>query len=243
MMTDKLRDIAQSIGKILYPEVCPLCGKVIDDSKGYVCPDCTIKVVKISEPVCLKCGKELLDSEEDCCEDCKTREKHYYKGFPALNYNTHMAKCLSDFKYHNMRCYGTFLADIIVKTKGKDILLAGPEVIVPVPVHKSKLRDRGYNQAEVLGRELSKRLKIPVDAGLIVRETKTTPQKGLSGEQREENLKKAFISSEKIVEYNSALIVDDIYTTGATVEACTQVLHNMGIKDVYYTSVCIGKGY
>ena len=154
-----------------------------------------------------------------------------------------MAKCLSDFKYHNMRCYSRFLADIIVRERGKEILLASPEVIVPVPVHKSKLRDRGYNQAEVLGAELGRRLKLPVDTGLVLRDSKTTPQKGLSNHEREENLKRAFISSGKIVKYKSALIVDDIYTTGATVEACTRVLQSMGIKEVYYTSVCIGKGY
>ena len=114
---------------------------------------------------------------------------------------------------------------------------------MPVPVHKSKLRDRGYNQAEVLSVELGRRLKLPVDTGLILRDAKTTPQKGLSNQEREENLKRAFISSGKIVKYKSALIVDDIYTTGATVEACTRVLQSMGIKEVYYTSVCIGKGY
>ncbi len=242
-MEGKLKAIGRGISKLLYPEVCPLCGRTIDNARGYVCKECSVKMVLISEPVCLKCGKELSGSEMDCCEDCSLAKRHYYKGFPALSYNADMAKSLSDFKYHNMRCYGAFLADIIVRMRGKEILLARPEVIVPVPVHKSKLKDRGYNQAEVLGKELSLRLKIPVDDELIIREAKTAPQKGLSNEQREENLKKAFISSKKIVEYKSALIVDDIYTTGATVEACTGVLQSMGIKDIYYTSVCIGKGY
>ncbi|MBR3834067.1 MAG: ComF family protein [Lachnospiraceae bacterium] len=241
-MIDKIRAISEGISRVLYPESCPLCGRVIG-GKELCCNECMSKLNPIKSPVCLKCGQEINDQETDCCGDCATMQRHYVKGFPCLSYNQHMAKCLSDFKYHNMRCYSRFLADIIVRERGKEILLASPEVIVPVPVHKSKLRDRGYNQAEVLGAELGRRLKLPVDTGLVLRDSKTTPQKGLSNHEREENLKRAFISSGKIVKYKSALIVDDIYTTGATVEACTRVLQSMGIKEVYYTSVCIGKGY
>lgn len=242
-MTNKLKAAGEYITRLIYPEVCPLCGIVLGDQGELVCKECSIKLQPIGSPVCLKCGKEVSDQETDCCEDCSALTRSYIKGFPALNYNSEMAKCLSDFKYHNMRCHGRFLADVIFRERGKEILLASPEVIVPVPVHKSKLRDRGYNQAEVLAQELGKRMRLPVDRELIIRGTKTAPQKELSNKQREENLKKAFISSQKIVEYKSALVVDDIYTTGATVEACTSVLHSMGIKDVYYTSVCVGKGY
>ncbi len=242
-MISELKMLGETIGRLFYPEVCPLCNKVLADKNERICKDCSIKLVPIKAPTCLKCGKEIEDEEQACCKDCATMQRSYIKGFPALNYSEDMAKCLSRFKYHNMRCYGGFLGDVIVREKGKEILLARPQVIVPVPVHKTKLRDRGYNQAQVLADELSKRLKIPVDTELVIRATKTKPQKELSSKEREENLKRAFISSQKIVKYKSALIVDDIYTTGATVEACTAVLQAMGIKEIYYTSVCIGKGY
>lgn len=242
-MINELKTLGEYIGRLFYPEVCPLCDKVIDGKHEKICKDCSIKLEPIKSPSCLKCGKEIEDEEQDCCKDCASIPRHYIKGFPALNYSEEMAKCLSRFKYHNMRCYGGFLADVIFKERGKEILLCKPDVIVPVPVHKTKLRDRGYNQAQVLAYELSKRLRIPVDTELVIRDAKTKPQKELGSKEREENLKKAFISSQKIVKYKSALIVDDIYTTGATVEACTAVLHAMGIKDIYYTSVCIGKGY
>ena len=243
MMIKKISSAISRIGKVLYPEICPLCKKVIDGRKEYCCKECSIKLIPIKAPLCLKCGKEVDNEEQDCCNDCSGMIRSFVKGFPCLNYNEEMAKCLSDFKYHNMRCYGGFLADIIVKSKGREILLSAPEVIVPVPVHKAKLKERGYNQAEVLANELGKRLGIMVDNTLVERSARTTPQKHLSNKEREENLKKAFISTKKIVKYKSALIVDDIYTTGATVEACTGVLRSMGIKDVYYTSICVGKGY
>lgn len=242
-MIGSIKTISEKLGRIMYPEVCPLCGKVLDGEKELICSDCNMKLVVIKEPTCLRCGKEVKDVETECCNDCSTMKRSYIKGFPCLNYRDEISKCLEDFKYHNMRCYGRFLADVIVKNRGKEILKVAPEVIVPVPVHSSKLKTRGYNQAEVLAIELGRRLNIPVDSELILRDEKTAPQKELSNQEREENLKRAFISSKKIVEYKRALIVDDIYTTGATVEACTGVLHSMGIKDVYYTSVCVGKGY
>ena len=244
-MIDKLRVIGQNIGKLMFPSVCPLCGEILEDNHDktiYICQGCSAKLKPIKPPVCLKCGQEVDGIETDCCGDCRGATRSYVKGFPALKYSPEMSKCLSDFKYHNMRSYAAFLADIIVRERGKEILLAAPEVIVPVPVHKSKLKVRGYNQAQVLGEELGRRLKLPVDTELILRDVKTAPQKELSNAQREENLKRAFISSRKIVKYKSALIVDDIYTTGATVEACTGVLHSMGVEAVYYTCVCIGQG-
>lgn len=241
-MIHRIKAIGEGICNILYPKSCPICGVALGEEEGFTCQDCRIKLVPISKPVCLKCGKEVENEEQDCCSDCQTMTRTFVKGFPAVHYNQAMSKVLSAFKYENMRCHGGFLADTIVRHRGKDILMARPEVIVPVPIHSSKLNVRGYNQALILGRELGRILGIPVDDGLVIRAAKTAPQKDLGNIEREENLKRAFISSKKIVQYKSALIVDDIYTTGATVEACTAVLHSMGIKDVYYTSVCIGKG-
>lgn len=241
-MIHRIKAIGEEICHILYPKSCPMCGIALGHEEGLVCRECSIKLVPMGKPACLKCGKEVEGEEQGCCSDCQSLTRSYNKGFPAVHYNQPMSKVLSDFKYYNMRCHGRFLADIIVRYRGKDILSAAPEVIVPVPIHSSKLRNRGYNQAHILGKELSRRLGIPVDDDLVIRAAKTAPQKDLGSVEREENLKRAFISSKKIVQYKSALIVDDIYTTGATVEACTSVLHSMGIKDVYYTSVCIGKG-
>ena len=241
-MIRKIKAIGEGICDILYPKTCPMCDVALGRYEAFLCEDCRIKLIPVGKPACLKCGKEIEDDEQGSCSDCQSIKRSYEKGFPALNYSQEMAKVLSDFKYNNMRSHGRFLADVIVRNKGKDILSVMPEVIVPVPIHKSKLRSRGYNQAQILSTELGRRFGIPVDCDLVIRDAKTMPQKELGPIEREENLKRAFISSKKIVQYKSALIVDDIYTTGATVEACTTVLHSMGIKDVYYTSVCIGKG-
>ena len=114
--------------------------------------------------------------------------------------------------------------------------------MIPIPIHKRKLEKRGYNQAELLADALGKKLDIPVERELLARVVNTEPQKSLDPEHREQNLKKAFQCTEKSVSYKKVLLVDDIYTTGATIEACTKSLHAAGIPDVYYTSVAIGTG-
>lgn len=159
-----------------------------------------------------------------------------------MRYEGKVKDSLMDFKYRNRREYADFFAYEIVKRHGRDILEAAPEALVPVPVHWAKRRKRGYNQAKLLANGLSGYLNIPVDDTLIQRRINTIPQKKLDPVQRENNLKKAFLSAKNIVKYKSVMLVDDIYTTGATVETCTKVLRDIGIHEVYYTSVCIGKG-
>ena len=154
-----------------------------------------------------------------------------------------MTDAIYRFKYHFERCHASFFAGEILKVHGKEILSLHPEVLVPVPVHKKKLKKRGYNQAAELAKALSERLGIPADETLLLRGRNTTPQKKLTPEERKNNLKTAFLSGQNRVNYKSAMLVDDIYTTGATIEACTECLHNMGISEVFYTSICIGKGY
>lgn len=227
---------------ILFPPACPLCGDIIG-IKGKACDECASLLSPVAEPTCLKCGAQIFDEEKEFCQDCTNKTRSYVRGFPALNYEGDIMDSVAAFKYHGKKIYSHFFAEEIVTRHGQMIEELDIEALVPVPVHKRKLKKRGYNQAEVLAHSLSKKLGIPVDSELIVRNINTLPQKKLNDIEREQNLKCAFISTDKRVQYNRVMLVDDIYTTGATVEACTQVLIGRGIKDVYYTSICIGKGY
>lgn len=226
---------------LVYPSTCPLCGVVVLSACD-VCEECRGKICYVEYPACLKCGKEVASKEIEFCADCKEHSRTFVKGFPVMKYMEPVDGSIAAFKYNNKRKYAKFFAREIVKRRGREILDVGPEVIVPVPVHKSKLKKRGYNQAELLANELSEYFFIPVDTELIERKINTLPQKNLDDEQREQNLKKAFISTDKIVKYKSALLVDDIYTTGSTIEACAKILQSQGIANVYYTSICIGIG-
>ena len=136
-----------------------------------------------------------------------------------------------------------FYAGQIVKRHGLTLQSLGIDALIPIPIHKRKLEKRGYNQAELLADALGKKLDIPVERELLARVVNTEPQKSLDPEHREQNLKNGFsMYRKKCVSYKKVLLVDDIYTTGATIEACTKSLHAAGIPDVYYTSVAIGTG-
>lgn len=240
MLTRKVFD---TVLKYIYPPCCPICKEILSDNTRKVCIKCAGRLHYIKEPVCFRCGKMIENEEQEYCEDCSKNRRSYIRGFPALVYDDSIKPCLMDFKYKGKKQYADFLASLIVREKGSKIIEISPDVFVPVPVHKSRKRERGYNQAELLSQKLTYYLGIPTDSGLLIREQKTMPQKCLDNVERERNLKKAFKSVAKSVEYNRVVLVDDIYTTGATIESCTRVLQDMGVSEVYYTSICIGKGY
>jgi ComF family protein len=159
-----------------------------------------------------------------------------------------MRHSMDDFKYHGRKENAKFYVEEIMRLYGNRIAAISPDVIVPVPIHRSKLGERGYNQAELLARGVGKELGIAVIPDLLVRNKKTLPQKKLSDKERLRNLLEAFQYNEKSAGKNSkpitkVLLVDDIYTTGSTIEACTNVLKLNGIAEIYFIVLCIGKGF
>ena len=117
------------------------------------------------------------------------------------------------------------------------------EAIVPVPMYSKKERYRGYNQAALFGRALSEKMDIPCIPRLMIRVKDTRPQKELNGRERENNVKNAFQSSDNVVKYKRILIVDDIYTTGNTIDAVSFLLKKAGAEKVYFLTISIGQGY
>lgn len=125
---------------------------------------------------------------------------------------------------------------------GNFIRACRADAFVPVPLHKSRKRKRGYNQAEVLARELSALTGIPVCTDLIGRVKKTAPMKELSAAQRQNNLKKAFKILRNDVKLKTIIIVDDIYTTGSTIDAVSRELKSVGVEKIYFVALAIGRG-
>lgn len=232
----------QKLLALVYPPSCVLCGQVLTPMESDVCRECRPQINYIHSPTCMRCGGEITDEEREFCDDCERTTRSYVRGFPAMRYEYPLDESLAQFKYHNKRGYGDYYAKEILARYGTVMRELYLDALIPVPIHKDKYRERGYNQAELLANKLGEALEVPVDAELLIRTRYTPPQKKLSRDEREINMKRAFQSSGKCVQYKRVMLVDDIYTTGATVEACTRLLHEMGIGQVYYTSVCIGTG-
>lgn len=228
---------------LLYPRRCPLCGVIRPYGEGVVCRTCLGALQRVEMPRCMRCGKTLEREEDEYCQDCSGIPKSYRRGFPVFVYKEPLKGALYEFKYKNQRQYGVFFADCICGQYGETLRELDLDGLVPVPVHRKRRRGRGYNQAEVLARCLGKQLNLPVYPDYLKRTVDTNPQKKLNDAERMKNLKNAFKIGQNKIKLNQILLVDDIYTSGATVEACTRVLLAAGAETVYYTSVAIGKGY
>ncbi|MBR1598313.1 MAG: ComF family protein [Lachnospiraceae bacterium] len=235
--------IGERIIDIVFPVRCPLCGEVRPFGDAGVCIECEKELSYVKEPTCLKCGKTIESSLDEYCADCMRLPKSFEKCFPAFNYEGQIKDSLYEFKYKNQRGYAGFYCEGIMKRHGKELKTIPFDGIVPVPVHPHKKRIRGYNQAELIANQLSKAINVPVYPDYLVRSEDTNPQKELDDRERMKNLKNAFIISENVVKLNTVLLVDDIYTSGATMEACTEALFKAGVSKAYCTSVAIGRGY
>lgn len=226
---------------ILYPRRCALCDEVISDREYPVCLACRKQITPIRQNRCMHCSKPLGNRMEEFCEDCKRHRFLYDQGFAVFLYEGAVRESLMRFKYGNRQEYGRFYARMLDCFGGEKVRRWDPEVMIPVPVHEAKRRKRGYNQAEVLAKELQKIWKIPVDSRCMRRTKNTKAQKSLNHEERRKNLREAF-AAKGSVGYKSVLIVDDIYTTGSTVDAMAKILREQGVERVYFVTVCIGRG-
>ena len=195
------------------------------------------------EPVCKKCGKALTDERREFCTDCGKKKHFYCQGKAVFAYEGKIKSSMYRFKYANKREYAAFYAEKAAYLYENWVREKQIEIIVPVPMYFLKKRRRGYNQAEVFAKQLGKKLNIPVDNKLVKRIRNTVPQKELNDVQRKSNLKNAFQLATDIVKYKQILLVDDIYTTGSTIDEISGVLLNAGVKNIYYICISIGSGY
>lgn len=227
----------------MYPRRCILCDGVLDTPDFGVCTLCESKLKYCKEPACKKCGKPLNNERQEYCTDCRKKKHSYDQGKSVWIYKGDMKNSIYRFKYGNRREYARFYAEESVRIYGGWIKSRGVEVIIPIPVHPKRKRKRGYNQAELYAKELGKLLELPVDGESLVRVVNTTPQKELDDKERRNNLKKAFKIKKDSVKYKKALVVDDVYTTGSTIDAAAELLRDAGADKIYFLSVTIGEGY
>lgn len=231
----------EKIINIIYPNKCPLCGKVLEFDE-LVCKKCESELKYIREPICKKCGKQLLEEEKEYCEDCKKRIHYFDSGIGVFAYTGSIKNAIYEFKYKDMKVYGKFFGMKMAEYAKGYINHWKADVIVPVPVSKKKYLKRGYNQAEILAKELSKNCNIPMDATVLYRIKDTRPQKEMTRESRKKNLENAFIISGNVVKYKKVILVDDIYTTGSTIDECAKALKAAGVEKVFFISQTIGVG-
>lgn len=239
----KVGKLAKRLLDWVYPRRCAFCDRILGREEIYLCRSCQKRMpYPVGEPRCKSCGKPLAGKETEYCWDCAAHEQSYDRGLGLFLYEGVMKDSLMRVKFHGRKEYGEFLGKLMVRYGGDLIRQVQPEVIIPVPIHKRKRSVRGYNQAELLADEISSGFSIPLRTDLVLRKKFTKAQKELSREDRKKNLKQAFYVDEKVRKYRKVLLVDDIYTTGSTINIIAAKLKQQGVKEVFFLTLCIGKG-
>ena len=228
----------------IYPEQCPVCLKLVMPKGAMLHPECKNKLDTIREPVCMKCGMPLSSEENEYCGMCACQpDRGWDQGRSIFPYHGTVGGALRLIKKDGRVEFVRFFARQIQQSQESFIRRMVPECIVPVPLHPSKQRSRGFNQAQLLADALGKELNIPVRL-LLKKIKKTKDQKSLSKQQRKKNVADAFcVDKDEIGELvpKSVLLLDDVSTTGSTLTACAKVLKAYGVKQVAFISVCVAE--
>ena len=191
----------------------------------------------MEEPSCKSCGRSILRQEESLCGNCKRHHFSFSGGMMLYQLTEEIEGAITELKYHGRKDKGLFFgmrAGERFQEKLKDLGIQG---IVPVPIHKERRRKRGYNQAEIIGKGLEKQTGIPLYSDVLKRNKKTKALKDCSPVERLQNLFSAMDCEDLPGELKRILLIDDIFTTGATMEACSRKLLDAGAEEVYILAI------
>lgn len=209
------------------PSQCLCCLSYLEEGETRICTDCLSKIHWIVPPFCTICGIPFVSSEVDChpCGACVTKEKYFTMARALGYYEGPLRRAIHRWKYDGKiglsPLFGEWMAEKLPQYWDPKCF----DMILPVPLHKRRLRERGFNQALLLAKELSRRTGIPYRKNILQKKRPTPPQVQLSGAEREKAVRRSFhILAGEALKGKTVLLVDDVYTTGATVNECSKVL-------------------
>jgi len=220
---------------LILPPVCYICKRRLKSEENIICNDCYSRIRLLSPPYCERCGRPLPTPDIKVCNTCII-ERHpcsYIRGIsPYDGIAEHLIILL---KYNGKIGTAKILGRLMIQAILKEEIYRNCNVILPVPLHTTRTRERGYNQAELLGKELSVELNIPLVSDALIRVRATPSQTKLPSEERATNVKDAFVVNKQRIELikdKTVLLVDDVLTTGATLNECARTLLKGDVKEV-----------
>jgi ComF family protein len=247
------RGIAESLFATLFPSDCRLCGTPLTNiSRLPVCEECLVRITPVRAEVCDLCGELLPDTnlfgtaEQPgplrTCGLCKRVPPPFAKAAAYGSYDGGLRELVHLLKYEGVRpashVLGRMLSEVMAEVEA---MLSGSVLVIPVPLHARKLRQRGFNQSELIARaalKLRKRPQMVLAPELLIRRRETQSQIGLTSHQRRENIRGAFAASEPArLEGKNILLVDDVFTTGTTASECARILKKAGASNVIVATV------
>jgi ComF family protein len=239
-----LQQIGSGLVELLFPPPvqCPACQQEDRYHQG-LGRNCLRKIAFIAPPICLKCGrpKRLVAATQEFCPQC-SETKYYFSAARAVAvYEGALREYLTELKYRFRPDLGEALGMLLVEWLKSHREFQNVDIMIPIPIHWQKLTVRGYNQAELLAKPLQKYLGIPIKSDIITRDKITQTQHALHKEERFANMHEAFrVINTKPLAGSRILLVDDIFTTGATVSEASRVLMRAGALDVEVLTLTAG---
>jgi competence protein ComFC len=231
---------------ILPQSQCCLCRKPGKFNTGKPwCPECQERLEALQEclPLCGKCGK-YLETGGPLCRECRNSPPPYDVARAVGPYQDAYRLAIKIFKFMGRKYLGVRMGHMMAGVVKNEPRFWPIDLVVPVPISKGNLIERGFNQTEVLANSIARELRLKMDADILVRVKETPSQRELSREEREKNLLFAFAIKDKAKIYRkNVLLVDDVFTTGSTSKECTKVLLEGGAARVCVITWATGRGF
>ena len=224
---------------IFFQNGCIVCGRATTFA---VCTDCSNSIRYIQQPYCTKCGQPFTTHSgiSHICYDCIKGKNKFTLSRAVFEYNGAIVKLIHRFKFGDRVNLSSFFSEELFKLYKAHFAAKDITAILPVPLSTHRLKHRSYNQTQLLAEALSRKLSIPVFPQILEKIKETPPQSRLSAEKRRENVKDAYAVADRVsLKGKRVLLIDDVITTGATVNACTKALLRAGIKQVYVTTLAM----
>jgi len=231
-----IREFIAEVSDTLFPPLCLACSELLLGGRETIfCPDCLSQINFLSGSRCPVCGEHFPDSpsENHICGHCLTHPPWFFSARAATTYDGRILKAIHRFKYGRKITIGRALAFFLAGYSFDDLDFSRFDAVMPVPLHLGRLRKRGFNQALILARGLGEKYGMTLDFRSLKRIRPTVTQTGLNRKERLENISGAFqVEYPERIHGKYLLLVDDVYTTGATVNECAKTLIRAGAKQV-----------
>lgn len=231
------------LSDLLYPRRCPVCGDVVPYGT-WICPECRDSLARVKEPRCKRCGLQISRAEDEYCRGCSRRERHFDAGIVGFRYSSRAVRDLIlSAKDRNLRQNYDYPCLLMAEIYRERVKSFAPECLIPVPLYPARRRRRGFNQSEEIAERLGAAWDLPVETGILFRVRATKEQKTLDAAGRAANVAGAFAVPEGAGVPDRAALVDDVITTGATMDACALALKKAGCGAVMSVALAGSGGY
>ncbi len=226
------RRLVDPLLAVVFPSACPACGSLLSRPRGGpLCEPCWSSLPRHEVSAC-RCGLPLVAGRA-CCGRCRRGLQPIAAAASLGPYEGSLRVVLHELKYAGRRRAAQRLAALLLEQPGARALVETSDVLVAVPLHPRRLRERGFNQSGLIAQELARRSGRPCAADALVRRRDTAPQSGLRARDRRRNVREAFVARRRgAVAGRIVTLVDDVVTTGATAEACARALTAAGAREV-----------